>query len=152
MKYFAVMTSRAAELLAQLHASTQVSLNEAEAARERMRESGFDPDLYGISDLATERDRTDAAVQQAAQQEAERRAALSEIGFQATRDAHTAWDRGDTFFAPILCQPLGRLGVDWETALTQITEIGWRLNAWQVIGPAPEPFDRVTLIQTLFER
>ncbi|NLI19754.1 MAG: hypothetical protein GX427_13265 [Actinomycetales bacterium] len=84
---------------------------------------------------------------------AELQAALSEICDQAVQDAQVAWGAGEPFFAPVLFQQVVRDRLGFEDALREITTIGWRLDSWQVIGPAPSPFEgRVTLIQTLFIR
>lgn len=84
---------------------------------------------------------------------AEAQAALSEIGDRALLDAQSAWRAGSDFFAPVLFQQVARDGAGWEVLLYDISAIGWRLHSWQVIGPAPAPFEaRVTLLQTLFVR
>jgi hypothetical protein len=86
-------------------------------------------------------------------EEQERQATLDRIRRQAAEDAAAAWDREDRYYAPVLFQPLARTDGDWEAALTEISQVGWRLDSWHVIGPAPEPFGQtVTLIQTLFVR
>lgn len=153
MKYFAAATSPYAEALARLRASNEESLKRIENARARLKESGTDPDMYGILDPVKQRSENATSEEKWAQEEAARRALLDEIRQQADADAGSAWHRGDRFFAPVLFQTLARSDGDWEAALTQITELGWRLDSWQVIGPAPDPFSyTVTLIQTLFTR
>lgn len=147
MRYFADTTSPLAEAVHRVQADTDANFAKAEA-------TGGPDDLKrdGI-DIARERKELERARQREATQEAERRDTLKTIAHQAAADAVAAWDRGDAFFAPVLFQPLTRVDAGWETALTQITEVGWHLDSWQVLGPAPEPFGHtVTLIQTLFTR
>jgi hypothetical protein len=103
-----------------------------------------------LSDVQSKRDES---MRKFAALESERRAALSTIRDQVIEDAQAAWNSGQGFFAPVLFQPLVRTGVDWEGTLSDITAIGWRLDSWQVVGAAPEPFEAtVTLIQSLFTR
>ena len=151
--YFAAATSPIVEALTRLRSGNEENLAKIDQERARMVESGMSPDQFGILDPAKQRREFAASEHREAREEAERRTTLDEIRSQATADAGTAWDRGEVFFAPVLFQPLARTDGGWEAALTQITQVGWRLDSWQVIGPAPDPFGHtVTLIQTLFIR
>ncbi len=159
MRYFSLRFTPEAESIdasieSRLRAERKFS--ETRAIFER---AGEDPDLY------VPRLRDEAAVASRREQELEgmrRRAdaaevplreALTGVRQQAVSDALGAWSGGELFFAPLLFQPRWRDGERWERALHEIAEIGWRLQSWQVVGPAPEPFGpRVTLIQTLFVR
>lgn len=117
-----------------------------------MASRGRDPLTFGVDIDKVRRDR-DKLREQVEAEKAEGRAALDGIREQAVADAQAAWDRGDAYFAPVLFQPMARDGGGWEVALQEITEFGWRLDSWQVIGPAPAPFmATVTLIQTLLTR
>lgn len=139
------------------HPDTATRIDQAAAELERL---GLDPSLY----IPAERPfgkvvrQREASLRAAARQkheavEDERRAALSDIRKQVVEDARAAWQSGGAFFAPVLFQQLARDGAGWETALEEVTTIGWRLDSWQVIGAAPTPFEHaVTLIQTLFVR
>lgn len=128
-----------------------------DAAGDKMRGAGVDPDDY----IALASPAATAKAQQRKRDLEERLAAaanqsvlaLIEIRERAVDDARVAWQAGETYFAPVLFQPLKRDDARWEVALGDIAAVGWTLDSWQVIGPAPEPFDaRVTLIQTLFTR
>jgi len=151
--YFAAGTSSLDEALRQLRATNEEGLAKIDQARASIVEGGMSPDQFGILDPGKLRRESAAAEHRWALEEAERRTTLDHIRGRATADAHTAWDRDEMYFAPVLFQPLARTDGGWETALTHITQVGWRLHSWQVIGPAPEPFGyTVTLIQTLFIR
>jgi len=124
----------------------------AEAAAKFERGGRMKASDYGIDLAKLERHRDDARREHEAF-ERERRAELSKIRKQAVKDARAAWNAGDAFFAPVLFQQLARDGAGWEVALQEVSAIGWRLDSWQVIGPAPSSFEgTVTLIQTLFVR
>ncbi|MFB8230619.1 hypothetical protein [Cellulosimicrobium sp. NPDC055967] len=152
MRYFA---TRATSVDVRL-ASTQDAENEAAEARASLERLGEDPDLWlsralgGTPESAARREEDRRSADDA---EAAAREDLAGVRRQAVSDARDAWAAADQYFAPVLFQPVSRDGERWERALHEIAEIGWRLQSWQVVGPAPEPFgSRVTLIQTLSVR
>lgn len=153
MTYFASGTSATARAESQLLASTEEDLTKLEESRARLVASGEDPENWRIPDPARHRQRRAEYEAGCAQEEVERQVTLDRLRDQVVTDGRAAWEQGARFFAPVLFQPLARTTGHWETALTEVTEIGWRLDAWDVIGPAPDPFGyTVTLIQTLFVR
>lgn len=157
MTYFAPgYTCAAAEppISMRLLEQADESMTRAQSTWDRL---GLDPRDYGLKrsqDVRDEiRQQRDEARRRSEEAEDVARQTLAEIRQQAVSDAEEAWNAGEGFFAPVLAQPLRREGSGWEGALRDITAIGWRLDSWQVIGPAPEPFgSAVTLIQTLFVR
>lgn len=129
----------------------------AEEAAARMGRSGSDLAASLVDESRRHLDKArhdrETKLQERETRAAELQTALSAIRGQAVLDAEVAWRAGDAFFAAVLFQPLERAGDGWEVALSEVIAIGWRLDSWQVIGPAPSPFEgRVTLIQTLFVR
>jgi hypothetical protein len=76
---------------------------------------------------------------------------LDDICRQVMEDAHSLWEAGRGYFAPVLYQTVMRSDASIEKLIDRIIDVGWQFNSWQVIGPAPEPFGhRVTLIQAIF--
>ena len=149
MDYFASNTSS----LAHLGELTRVSIESKWAELEgRVGKTLAHFDLGGI-DVAKKRVEHAQARQREAEEELGRQRSLAQIVRRATQDATQAWERGDPVFAPVLFQPLMRVECGWEAATSEISRVGWTLDSWQIIGPAPDPFNfTVTLIQTLFKR
>lgn len=139
-------------------ANYATALSEYESAVARIEGAGLDPASFlptprrGSKAGDTKR-KLDDARRRLAEEEAIVEASLSEIRHQVISDAQGAWAASDLYFAPVLFQKLKRAGAGWESMLVEITAVGWRLDSWQVIGPAPEPFGTsVTLLQALFVR
>lgn len=149
MDYFASATSPIESIFHATDASIEATWEETES------HSGETLALLAArgTDVAKERRKRGEARQRAAERERERQQSLAQVARRATHDAATAWDRGDAVFAPVLFQTLMRVEMGWEAALSEISQLGWRLDSWQVIGPAPDPFSyTVVMIQTLFKR
>lgn len=149
MNYFRVLQSH--DLVLAARQKTATTMREAADSVER---SGLDVQKY-LSDFdpAMGQREHDESLRDHQAVEGKLRETLRSIREQAGKDAHAAWVGDEEYFAPVLFQPLIRQEAGWETALKEITAIGWILDSWQVIGPAPAPFGgTVTLIQTLFAR